>query len=515
MTNLLIFALNFPVYSEISNSIPSSACPIPNRCVSLNDQQLFQINKKAEDKEPKKRAEEISEKLVSKANDMSINIDSFVATQVANSKSATVAIRPKNSTEKEYIVMTITEEDVSGSKTNVKSPLDLAKQYNEIIKKAINEYRIAHYRNSIKANPFGTLSLVVICFLIILHKEIYAFILSDRGAFIISDRIKRACLTTLKNLGNFRKSFSPNQNDSQSNSEQESSTTKTWKEIQEEFVKGKKLPHGDIIEYIYSINYKYVIYRSKNEIRTYINEDYSKDLDDNSMTSKYNVILQKQAVIFSKQPDKLKDSKSINPIIAKGIELALVGKEEEANIVLDTAIERLDSFNKDHNVFLYLRGSFFTLCNFISVVLILNIMPILFPQWFNNIFDLLDIPQEFFIVIFFGALGGFLSVAYGLRKQNIDIDLGSNIERLAASRIFIAVISSLIIYSALRGDIVGGFSFFVNDNTEIPVFRVAFISAIAGFVERLVPDLLTSKSNHKNDKSKSNGNPTANEQETT
>ncbi len=84
------------------------------------------------------------------------------------------------------------------------------------------------------------------------------------------------------------------------------------------------------------------------------------------------------------------------------------------------------------------------------------------------------------------------------------MEIGSNIKTLAASRIYIAVISSVIIYTALRGDIVG-ISILAKGNNEIPVLRIAFISAVAGFVESLVPNLLT-RTGKQNDDSKNNNN---------
>jgi hypothetical protein len=225
------------------------------------------------------------------------------------------------------------------------------------------------------------------------------------------------------------------------------------------------------------------------------------------LTRNYNKIQKKLLIVFSNQPEKLEDAKTINTLIARGIRLALDGLQKQAEEVLDVAKKRLDDFNVDYGIFLYLKGSFLTLSRFVLVLLLLKILPILLPNLFNNIFDLLRIPEEFLIVILFGSLGGFLSVAYGIRNRDIRIDLSSNLKRLAASRIYIAVISSLIIYSALKGDIVDGISFLVKDNTcGISIFKTAFISAVAGFVESFVPDLLTrSSEQNKNSDNNSTG----------
>ena len=156
------------------------------------------------------------------------------------------------------------------------------------------------------------------------------------------------------------------------------------------------------------------------------------------------------------------------------------------------ANERLDRFRKKYNVMKYLGGSFWELCSFLIAFLSLKIFPILWSDLFKDIFVLLGFSQEFLIVIFFGALGGFLSVAYRIRTIGIEIDPDSNFRILGASRIYIAVISSLIIYSALKGEIVNGVSLLLTENSaEIPISRIAFISAASGFIERFVPDLLT------------------------
>ncbi len=275
---------------------------------------------------------------------------------------------------------------------------------------------------------------------------------------------------------------------------------KSWREIQEEFKKGKRLAMGDRIEHIYCIDPDFVIYRTENSIRTYINEDHLEGLNNKPLTQRRNKIQEDLAEVTSIQPDRKEDTKTINPLIAKGIILALDDKTDEAKKILEIAKKRLKKFNEDYRIFRYLKGSFFMSIRFMLVIILLKIMPTLLPDLFNNTFDLFKIPEEFFVVIFFGALGGFLSVAYGIRRgaHDIDLDFGSNIERLAASRIYIAVISSLIIYSALRGEIVSGLSISLSENSNIctiPTLRIAFISAIAGFVERLVPDLLTNKAN--------------------
>jgi hypothetical protein len=60
------------------------------------------------------------------------------------------------------------------------------------------------------------------------------------------------------------------------------------------------------------------------------------------------------------------------------------------------------------------------------------------------------------------------------------------------SRIFIAVISSVIIYIALRADILPDLSQLLISGKagEINPWRVGFIAAAAGFTESFVPNIL-------------------------
>ena len=186
ITNLLIFVVNSPVFSSENHS---SVCPSLERCVLLGNQPLFEIKEKAGDFTPEVRAFIISKKIKSKANDMSINIDSFSAINLENSTMAAVAI--SNSIDKEYL-FTITQNDATAA--GIGSPLELASQYNNIIQKAIN-----NYRNNIRGNSWYTLGLLVGSFICLIHQILW----SDSGLIYFAKFLINCLKTIWHNLKSF------------------------------------------------------------------------------------------------------------------------------------------------------------------------------------------------------------------------------------------------------------------------------------------------------------------------
>ena len=539
ITIFLIFIVNFPVYSSVN-----SKCQSLNRCVFLGDRPLFEIKAKAGDYIPEVRAYIISNKLTSKAKDMSINIDWLHATKL-NDNTAAVAISANNIQE-EYL-LTITEKDAE-----LEAPLELARKYNKIIQE-----EITNYRSRIRGNPWWSLFLLVFSFIVLVHQLLWNWIIFLWNWFRNLPiwpwnwkwfwnwpiwpwnwkwenwkwnwkwfwnwpiwpwnwKWENWPWNWIKNLWNLP--IWPWNNPSNTNPNNSSNPlikrlktftktlTKTFTgnqdkngkltpdHLEKQYQKWKRDPSGNLIEEIYSLEPDYVIYRTGNRIICFINEDHIENPDRKKLHKNYNKVQKELAKIRSKLPPQIEEIEAINILIAKGIRLALDGEKNTAKEVLNIADQRLDKFRNKYNARTYLSGSFLGLISFLIAIPSLVIFPILWPDSFKDFFLLLGIPREFLVVIIFGGLGGFLSVAYrmgtgGLSKEK---DPDSNFRILGAARIYIAVISSLVIYSAFKGEIVNGVSLLLKDNLgETVGAKIAFISALAGFVERFVPDLLT------------------------
>ncbi len=205
--------------------------------------------------------------------------------------------------------------------------------------------------------------------------------------------------------------------------------------------------------------------------------------------NKLNEIFGLLATIEAQNPEEIDKIETINLMTAKGIKLALDGNIEDSKNLLSQASKRLELFRKEYAKLRYLIDSFYTASAIIFVVVFFILVPALFPLYFIDIIERLDISNMFLVVISCGALGGFLSIASGIKQ--IEIDPDNDVKVAATSRIFIAVISSVIIYIALRSNLVPNFSnFLLNETQEVDVWKVGLVSAAAGFTESLVPNIL-------------------------
>lgn len=139
-----------------------------------------------------------------------------------------------------------------------------------------------------------------------------------------------------------------------------------------------------------------------------------------------------------------------------------------------------DTIINDHKVrsrLTYLLGSLsLVILNLIVAVLINSI-------WKANITG-----QGLLVwnIITFGSLGGFLSISFTFKKLQIDFEENLYIPVLTGiSRIFIAMISSIIVFAIIKADLLLGF---VNDANNLYIFYA--FGALSGFSESFVPSIL-------------------------
>lgn len=101
----------------------------------------------------------------------------------------------------------------------------------------------------------------------------------------------------------------------------------------------------------------------------------------------------------------------------------------------------------------------------------------------------------FFTIATFGSLGGLISILIKNVKLNLDIQGNKTIQIIdSCSRIFLSMISSIIIYVFIKSNIILGI---VNDLNNIYV--IYSFAIIAGFSETFIPELInkTEESNLK------------------
>ncbi|MDJ0509936.1 MAG: hypothetical protein QNJ64_11855 [Crocosphaera sp.] len=515
--NLAVFlmTIGFILIFNSTTSLSQNSdliCKERDNCVVLGDQELFEIypdSNNLENQKNQQRVQNINQIIDSIANNLLIDTNTIFISNTClideNRQQSCEAIlsytQSNNSNEKPKKIISINQSDVTETNNNQQSdielPIDLANKYKKIIQTQINVYR-GNLRDT-KGNPWLTSILLAVCFILMFHQlflnQLFDFI---QDLIDLFSGIYNQIFSTNKN------SINQNQ-DTIYNEENDYPQRKKIQKIQEEFKVGLKRTYSEnTIEEIYCLYPDYVIFRTKNTIKCYINEEHLALEDEKPLSDRYNEVQSKLSKIASKQPTKIEPTETINIVVYHGLKLALDGKKEEAEEVFDLANERMDKFRKKYNTLQYLNGSFTVVLCFLSAMLLLTILPELFPDSFQNVFTVLGISEEFIPVIIFGSLGGFLSVSYRIRSAGLDIkDPDSNFRILGASRIYIAVISSIFIYAVLKADIINGTATSLLDvnDTQMSLSRIAFFSAVAGFVEGFIPDILdNSASRIKTDK---------------
>lgn len=171
---------------------------------------------------------------------------------------------------------------------------------------------------------------------------------------------------------------------------------------------------------------------------------------------------------------------SIDREIARAISQALDGNVENAKRILAAVRERLRNLRTIRGRFEYQTGSL--AMTLLALAGLLGIGPVLSGDQGGSAVSPLMIAQ----VASCGALGGFLSVAIGIRKVEIDPDAYWLINGLAgAFRIVIAVLGSIFVYFAITADLILG-----NLSLETSTAGIFAISIAAGFSETFVPNVL-------------------------
>lgn len=443
--------------------------------VSLGGKSVFEIKDQVGNLSVQERAQKISEKLKAKAQDSSIDIDSLQIEQKGNGIQIIL---------KDDILADLQENDL---KSESKSEQELAEEYLENTKLAITQYR----ENNEFWKGFWSLLLLIFVFCVVTWPLIFP-------------TIKMVWLARYENYLNARKYYL---NWLKKFKKKSNNNHKDNDDIElEKYKVGELDRHGNSIEYIYSLEKspknsqensqqkkdtnEYVIYRTRKVILWEAPKLQSKSDEFKRNFYEIQAIVSK---IISQNPEEVERVETINRLIATGIKLALENEFETSKKVLKEAENRLEGFRAIDARLQYLLGSYHALFASFFALLILRVLPDIFPQLFINIIDKFSIPQEFFVVIVCGALGGVLSVA--LRIKEIKIDPDSDVRIAGVSRIVIAIISSLIIYIALRANIVSPLTQFFVDNDQTPQlidnWKIGFASVLAGFAETLVPNILS------------------------
>lgn len=212
---------------------------------------------------------------------------------------------------------------------------------------------------------------------------------------------------------------------------------------------------------------KYVIYSTDEKLYPVVTAEDETPLRED--TDICNEILQYRD--YKENDPHLKDR--FNAGYSLAISTILEEHPDVGRAALRTVIEEIESFLQREATFYYMLGAVLA-----TAIVLVNYL--IFYQ-FESAFDVRT--QIVFHAVAFSALGGFLSVALGSGKVNVELrndELSKAI--YGALRIAIAIISGVIVYYALKS--------YVFSTLQLSETALYVICAGAGFLEKLVPNLM-------------------------
>lgn len=233
--------------------------------------------------------------------------------------------------------------------------------------------------------------------------------------------------------------------------------------------KGQTFMGHKIID-IYYANENFILYKSPDGIR-YDNKE--------SNTETLLSPIKNQIAKVRNAQVKSYGDKKIEDRIASAIVECYSGNVESALNILDKTYDEIISHRKVAARLYYIGSSIV----FVIINALISICLNLFISEDNQVLCV-----YLFTIATFGSLGGFLSMSLNFKSLDFDIDGGAKVQVLTAfSRIFISMVSSLIIYAIIKSDIALGF---INDTDNKYIFYT--LAAVSGFSEKFVPNIIKS-----------------------
>lgn len=264
-------------------------------------------------------------------------------------------------------------------------------------------------------------------------------------------------------------------------------TPEEYKKEQQRKISALKIGSTDINGYhitkIFARGDEYVIYEIESKdlvesVKVYI--DNVTELDDSGIIKRYNSIRIKFVELkglFYKVVDKTTIKTIVSQILVHG----LTEKPDEANNQFDNLKTEI---NKDYKEQFANRLRLLFSSLTLSLILILFATLTYYYKWFS---EYIHIKNLIFIAAA-GSIGGFFSLSLGLKKIVCEKDVDKILYIIYGSeRIIISILSSTIIYFAIKAEVIFG-----KCNTmDNPIIGYVLFAFLAGFSETLIPNLMT------------------------
>lgn len=173
--------------------------------------------------------------------------------------------------------------------------------------------------------------------------------------------------------------------------------------------------------------------------------------------------------------------------MARGIAQALTGNPAQGKATLEALAVRVEKKLRNRA-----RVVYFAIC--LAVTMVIGTLAALLA-WVSEDQHV----QEIALVAICGSIGALLSTAAGLKRLRPDAAAGLLMSWVyGLQRMLVGVLGAVVFYFALRSGIVNEIvpsGAETNVNAPFELHKLAFLSVLAGFSERMVPDLLNRNAN--------------------
>ena len=225
---------------------------------------------------------------------------------------------------------------------------------------------------------------------------------------------------------------------------------------------------GDVIGEIYSASKDYIIYRRKGDkCITYYYDDNIPDFKAN-LTKMGHLITKVKACIGYENKDK-----RYLRMVAWFYKQCLLGNTEIANKICNKILSISCSFRKN-------TARLYYLVSCLAVVALLLIF-----SFVQDVYIQSNYLEPYLKLMFYGSLGGFVSVSMSIKKLDLDIDYFSWSHTVyGVFRIIISMASAIISYLLIKSGL-------ILSNLETGNIYIYYLFAVvAGFSESFIPNLL-------------------------
>lgn len=245
-----------------------------------------------------------------------------------------------------------------------------------------------------------------------------------------------------------------------------------------DYVEGGTCRLGKITR-IYKFNDDYILYETNKQGD--ICYETADDLDAKCIKSIRSHVIKVQSILTTR-----KERRRFSTKISMAYADCFDGEADRGKKMLENLYETIKSYRKLKSKISYMASSLsFTVFNILICTLVNTI-------WYHSMNHHLSL---LITIATFGSLGGLISIISKIPNMKLDIK-GSNFLQImdSFSRVFLSMISSVIIFAFIKSDLVLGALNNLDNNNVFYAFAV-----VSGFSEKFIPNIIKGieKKNHK------------------